>query len=205
MAYLSIKQINHLKDLQKQNYKGKRSYQGISLVTTGLADSVIELAEIMEKISVKDRGKVIDAATPIALQVYKSIVPVSKKEHKVRSNPWKSSKMQGWEKTDGAIGVIQPGNLKRSIIVLSDELKSYKRRVGAIGPLYKRILMSGKVNSMNAANGWYAHMVYGSAKAWRSRIVNKARTLSRDRVLTAMAKEGIHIIQNYQKNWWRVS
>ncbi len=57
MGYLSAKQINHLKDLQKSNYAGRRSFQGMSLRVVGLADAVIEFAELMEQCTVKVRSE----------------------------------------------------------------------------------------------------------------------------------------------------
>ncbi|WP_248807866.1 hypothetical protein, partial [Klebsiella pneumoniae] len=103
--------------------------------------------------------------------------------HYLNTNPWKNKKMQGWEKDDGARMLVQPGNLRKSIIDLSKNLKSYKKAVGAIGPLYMRKTMKGTINSTEGTNGFYAHMVYGSTKAWYNRIVVKARNLSREQVV----------------------
>ena len=119
MGYLSAKQINHLKDLQKSNYAGRRSFQGMSLRVVGLADAVIEFAELMEQCTLTERSRVIDSATPIALEIYKSIVPVSSKAHRISTSPFKNKKMQGWEENDRASMVVQPGNLRKSIIDLS--------------------------------------------------------------------------------------
>jgi len=205
MAYLSQKQINHLKELQKTNYKGRRSFQGMSLRVTGLADAVIEFAELMTQCTVTERTRVIESAIPIALNIYKSLVPVSKKPHYLRTNPWKSDKMKGWQKTDGASMLVQPGNLRKSIIDLSKNLKSYKKAVGAIGPLYMRRTMKGTINSTEGTNGFYAHMVYGSTKAWYNRIVVKARNLSREQVIKKMRDECIFIMQERPKNFWQIS
>ncbi len=204
MGYLSQKQINHLKDLQKDNYKGRRSFQGISLRVVGLADSVIEFAELMEQCTVTERSRVIEAGIPIALNVYKSLVPVSKKPHYLKTNPWKNKKMQGWEKSDGVSVLVQPGNLRRSIIDLSKKLVSYKKAVGAIGPLYMRKTLNRGINSTEGSNGFYAHMVYGSTKAWYNKIVVKARNLSREQVIKTMRDECIFIMQERPKKFWEV-
>jgi hypothetical protein len=185
MGYLSAKQINHLKNLQKSNYSGRRSFQGMSLRVVGLADAVIEFAELMEQCTVTERSRVIDSATPIALEVYKSLVPVSKND---RASMW-----------------VQPGNLRKSIIDLSKNLVSYKNAVGAIGPLYKRNTMNRGVNSSEGTNGFYAHMVYGSTRAWYNKIVVKARNLSREKVIKQMRDECIFIMQERPKKFWQVS
>ena len=205
MGYLSAKQINHLKDLQKDNYKGRRSFQGMSLRVVGLADAVIEFAELMEQCTLTERSRVIDSATPIALEVYKSLVPVSSKAHRISTNPFKNKKMQGWEQNDRASMVVQPGNLRKSIIDLSKNLVSYKRAVGAIGPLYKRNTMNRGTNSSEGTNGFYAHMVYGSTRAWYNKIVVKARNLSREKVIKQMRDECIFIMQERPKKFWQVS
>ena len=205
MGYLTAKQINHLKDLQKDNVKGKRSYQGISLRVVGLADAVIEFAELMEQCTVNERTRVIEAGVPIALDVYKSLVPISSKPHRIRTRPWKNKKMTGWEKTDGASIWVQPGNLKNSIIDLSKNLVSYKRAVGAIGPLYRRGTMNRGINSEEGANGFYAHMVFGSTKAWTNKIVVRARNLSREKVIKTMRDECIFIMKERPKYFWQIS
>jgi hypothetical protein len=205
MGYLSAKQINHLKDLQKDNYKGRRSFQGMSLRVVGLADAVIEFSELMEQCTVTERSRVIDSATPIALEIYKSIVPVSSKAHRISTNPFSNKKMQGWEQDDGTHYDVQPGNLRKSIIDLSKNLVSYKRAVGAIGPLYKRNTMNRGINSSEGTNGFYAHMVYGSTRAWYNKIVVKARNLSREKVIKQMRDECIFIMQERPKKFWQVS
>lgn len=200
MGYLSAKQINHLKDLQKDNYRGRRSFQGMSLRVVGLADAVIEFAELMEQCTVTERSRVIDSATPIALEIYKSLVPVSSKPHRISTNPFKNKKMEGWEKNDRASMWVQPGNLRKSIIDLS-----YKRAVGAIGPLYKRNTMNRGINSSEGTNGFYAHMVFGSTRAWYNKIVVKARNLSREKVIKTMRDECIFIMQERPKKFWQIS
>jgi len=147
---------------------------------------------------------VIDSATPIALEVYKSLVPVSSKAHRISTNPFKNKKMQGWEQNDRASMWVQPGNLRKSIIDLSKNLVSYKRAVGAIGPLYKRNTMNRGINSSEGTNGFYAHMVYGSTRAWYNKIVVKARNLSREKVIKQMRDECIFIMQERPKKFWQV-
>ena len=202
MSYLSQKQISHLRDLQKTNYKGKRSSS--ALVVTGLADAVLEMEKIMRVVSLEQRHEIINSATPIALQVYKSLVPVSKKTHYFSS----------WGEKQNKLGIgryereyhykIEPGNLKRSIQILSDILKKYKWKLGAVGPHYIKDMGEGTLlNSGDKYNGFYAHMVYGSAKAWRQKIVLKARYLAQIPVFKAMSQEARAQINGMPKNWWK--
>jgi hypothetical protein len=210
MSYLSQKQLSHLRDLQKSNYKGSRSSS--ALVVTGLADAVLEMEKIMRVVSLDQRHKIIESATPIALKIYRSIIPVSKETHYF--NSW------GQDKNKLGIGKtintgsrvytrtyaykIEPGNLKRSVQILSEILKKYKWKLGAVGPHYIKDRGNNTyLNSEQSYNGFYAHMVYGSAKAWRRKIVLKARSLSQIPVFKAMSAEARAQINNMNTSWWK--
>jgi len=212
MLYLSEKQISHLRDLQKSNYKGKRSGNASALIVAGLADSVIEMEKIMRVLTLEKRNEIIDSATPIALDVYRRLVPVSKKIHYFSSLGEEKNKLGiGRTYSFGRIKLVRtyaykitPGNLKRSIQVLSDILKKYKWKVGAIGPHYIKDRGEGvSLDSDQRYNGFYAHMVFGSAKAWRKRIVLKARDLAQIQVYKKMGDEARSQINSMSKTWWQ--
>jgi hypothetical protein len=60
-----------------------------------------------------------------------------------------------------------------------------------------------QLNSADKYNGFYAHMVFGSAKAWRQKIVLKARNLAQIPVFKAMSQEARAQINGMPKNWWK--
>ena len=89
-------------------------------------------------------------------------------------------------------------------MLFRSNLVSYKKAVGAIGPLYMRKTLNRGINSTEGTNGFYAHMVYGSTKAWYNKIVVKARNLSREQVVKKMRDECIYIMMERPKNFWQV-
>jgi len=77
---------------------------------------------------------------------------------------------KGYGRVSGKYGI---GNLEKSLIDLADFKKRIRTYKVVIGPLYTR--RKTVVNpKYGKANGWYAHMVYGSARAFRERISDGA-------------------------------
>jgi hypothetical protein len=193
MTYITQKQISNLK--RASGTGGKRR----GLYANGLAEVVIELNDILSNITVDKRMDVINAGMPAALNIYKSLIPESKKEHKV------STFSKGVGKSAGSADyryIVKPGNLKRSIKDLSKLLKKYKWTNGAIGPHYNPQPIGSVLNSEDKYDGFYAHMIYGSAKAWRTKIVLKAKNMSASVVYPEMIAEAREIIKVYPKKFW---
>jgi len=193
MSYITQSQISRLKTAS-----GKGGTKR-GLFANGLAETVIELNDILTKITVEKRMDVINAAMPAALAVYKSLIPISKKNHKV------STFAKGAGKSEGSAKyryIVKPGNLKRSIKGLSELLKKYKWKTGAIGPHYKPQPIGSTLNSEEKYDGFYAHMIYGSAKAWRQKIVMKAKNMSASIVYTKMIAEAKEVVKMYPKKFW---
>lgn len=193
MTYITQKQISNLK--RASGTGGKRR----GLYANGLAETVIELNDILSNITVDKRMDVINAGMPAALNIYKSLIPESKKEHKI------STFSKGVGKSAGNADyryIVKPGNLKRSIKGLSELLKKYKWKNGAIGPHYKAQPIGSILNSDQKYDGFYAHMIYGSAKAWRTKIVLKAKNMSASVVYPEMIAEAREIVKVYPKKFW---
>ena len=194
MTYITQKQISNLKRASGTGVKRRGLY------ANGLAEVVIELNDILSNITVDKRMDVINAGMPAALNIYKSLIPESKKEHKI------STFSKGVGKSAGSADyryIVKPGNLKRSIKGLSELLKKYKWKNGAIGPHYKAQPIGSILNSDQKYDGFYAHMIYGSAKAWRRKIVLKARNLAQIPVFKAMSAEARAQINNMNTSWWK--
>jgi hypothetical protein len=193
MTYITQSQISRLK--RASGTGGTKR----GLFANGLAETVIELNDILTKITVEKRMDVINAAMPSALAVYKSLIPMSKKDHKV------STFAKGAGKSGGSAKyryIVKPGNLQRSIKGLSELLKKYKWKTGAIGPHYKPQPIGSTLNSEEKYDGFYAHMIYGSAKAWRQKIVMKAKNMSASIVYTKMIAEAKEVVKMYPKKFW---
>jgi hypothetical protein len=193
MTYITQSQISRLRRASGSN----RRVRG--LFANGLAECVLELDDILSKITVDKRIDVINAAMPAAINIYKSLIPVSKKEHKI------STFSKGVGKADGNGNyryIVKPGNLQRSVKGLSQLLQKYKWTNGAIGPHYNPQPIGSVLNSEDKYDGFYAHMVYGSAKAWRQKIVLKAKTMSASVVYPKMVAEAKELVKMYPKKFW---
>jgi hypothetical protein len=193
MTYITQSQISRLRKSSGTGAKRR------GLFANGLAECVLELDDILSKITVDKRMDVINAAMPAAINIYKSLIPVSKKEHKI------STFAKGVGKSDGNSKyryIVKPGNLQRSVKGLSQLLKKYKWNNGAIGPHYIPQPVGSTLNSEQKYDGFYAHMVYGSAKAWRQKIVLKAKTMSASVVYPKMVAEAKEVVKMYPKKFW---
>jgi len=77
---------------------------------------------------------------------------------------------KGYGRVTGKYGI---GNLRYSIQVISEVKKKFKAPVAIIGNIINR-----KKNIVNPSetknNGWYAHMIYGSARAFGSKVTQAA-------------------------------
>ena len=193
MSYITQKQISNLKKISGTGMKRRGLY------ANGLAETVLELNEILKDITIHKRIDVINAGMPAALNVYKSLVPESKKEHKIYTISKASGKMSG---NSDYRYIVKPGNLKRSIKGLSELLKKYKWKTGAIGPHYNPQSIGSTLNSEQKYDGFYAHMVYGSAKAWRQKIVVKAQNMAASEVFPKMISEAKEVVKMYPKKFW---
>jgi hypothetical protein len=98
-------------------------------------------------------------------------------------------------------GVYYPGNLKRSIVDIADKRQKYKKKTYKviIGPYYRgRGPITGTArqifNSDTKINGYYAHMVYGSANAFRLRIMVPALQQVKGKALELMKRKAAQII-----------
>ena len=193
MTYITQSQISRLR---RASGSGRRVR---GLFANGLAETVIELNDILGNITVTKRMDVINAAMPAALNIYKSNVEVSLKEHTV------STFAKGVGKS-GGIGkyryLVKPGNLRRSIKDLSKLLQKYKWTNGAIGPHYNPQPIGSVLNSEDKYDGFYAHMIYGSAKAWRQRVVLIVKNASQSVVYPLMIAEAKELVKMYPKKFW---
>jgi hypothetical protein len=193
MTYITQAQISRLK---RASASGKK-IRGI--FANGLAETVLELNDILMNITVDKRMDVINAGMPAAINVYKSLIPQSKKEHKI------STFAKGVGKSGGSAKyryIVKPGNLQRSIKGLSELLNKYKWTNGAIGPHYNPQPIGSTLNSEQKYDGFYAHMIYGSAKAWRQKIVMKAKSMSASVVYPKMILEAKELVKMYPKRFW---
>jgi len=184
--FISQAKLNRLKRLE-----GKTNKKGQPLAISNFASSVIELDNIMQQITIKKRNEITKAAEPIALAAYKNHVEVSVKPHKF------------YIKGKGLKYNIMPGNLRRSIQIVSD-VKNFKYLTSAIGPLYKDAGKGVTLGSDSKSDGFYAHMIYGSTKAWVKRVKNIAERSAQMAVISKMSSEAMLMAKQYPRKFWEI-
>ncbi len=188
--FISQSKLNKLRRIQSETQR-RTNNKGQVLAIYNLADNIVELDNIMQQITITKRKQITKAAEPIALSAYKNLVPTSNKEHKF------------YVGGKGLKYKILPGNLKRSIKIISDE-KNFKRVASAIGPLYKDAGKGATLNNDSKTDGFYAHMVYGSTKAWVRKVKNKAEIASQMAVFQKMSAEAIQMARLYPRKFWEI-
>lgn len=188
--FISQAKLDKLRRLQAETQK-RTNKKGQLLAIYNFAESVIELDNIMQRITIEKRKEITKAAEPIALSAYKNLVPKSNRLHKF------------YVGGKGLKYSILPGNLQRSIKIISDE-KNLKRITSAIGPLYKDAGKGATLGSDGKTDGFYAHMVYGNTKAWVRKVKNRAEKASQMAVIQKMSGEAIKMAQQYPRKFWEL-
>lgn len=191
---ISASKIDKLRRLQKETQK-KTNKKGELLGIYNLAEAVVDLDNIMSKITQSERARVTKAAAPVVLSAYRNFVPQSTKEHRFYS--------RGMDRASGPKYFIKPGNLRRSIQDISDA-KRWRTLFTSIGPLYKDAGVGVTLNSDAKTDGFYAHMIFGSTKAWISKVRNKAEKASRMAAISKMSSEALKVAKEYPRKFWEL-
>jgi len=90
---------------------------------------------------------------------------------------------KGYGRVSGKYGI---GNIKSSIQVIS-KVKGYKAPIGIVGPVINRKTSVPNPNEKRH-NGWYAHIIYGSSRAFGEKVTYKALRQSTGIVFTMISK-----------------
>ena len=188
--YIKLARIDRLRRLQAQSQR-KVNKKGEILGIYNLAEAVVELDNLMWRITIEKRKEIAKPAEPIALAAYRSMIPKSKEPHKY------------FIKGKGLIYTIMPGNLQRSIKIISDE-KNLLKSTSAIGPLYKDAGKGATLNSDSKTDGFYAHMIYGNTRAWVLKVKNKAERASQMAVIQRMSQEALRVAKEYPRKYWEL-
>ncbi len=151
------------------------------------------------------RRDIAKAAVPIIVAVIQNRTPISEKPFHYR---YDTPKLIGKLRAPKGMGRIAAkyarGNLRKSTIDLAERKSKYnKLPLAIIAPYYarskggKRVIGTSKAN----ADGYYAHMVYGSALAYQQKVLLKGLNIASKSALTIMIRKANQIIdQLKQKN-----
>jgi hypothetical protein len=188
--FIKQARLENLRRLQAQTQK-RVNKKGVLLAIYNLAEAVVELDNLMTSVTVSKRKEIAKAAEPIALAAYKNQVPISKKPHKY------------YVKGEGLVYNIMPGNLRRSIKIISD-VKNLKRGNSLIGPLYQLQGRGSTLGSEGKTDGFYAHMVYGNTRGWVKKVRNKAERAASMAVIQKMSQEALRMAQQHPRKFWEI-
>ena len=188
--FIKQSKLDRLRRLQGDTQK-KFTKKGQLLAIYNLAEAVVELDNLMTNVTVSKRKEIAKSAEPIALAAYKNQVPISKKPHKY------------YVKGEGLVYNIMPGNLRRSIKIISD-VKNLKRGNSLIGPLYQLQGRGSTLGSEGKTDGFYAHMVYGNTRGWVKKVRNKAERAASMAVIQKMSQEALRMAQQYPRKFWEI-
>tara|TARA_R110000822_G_scaffold146433_1_gene285532 strand:- start:635 stop:1216 length:582 start_codon:yes stop_codon:yes gene_type:complete len=191
---ISGSKIEKLRRLQKESQK-KTNKKGEILGIYNFAEAVVELDAIMGKITKDERKRVTEAARPLVLASYRNFVPTSNKSHNFYS--------RGMDRFSGPKYYIKPGNLKRSIQDIST-FKRWRTLFTSIGPLYGDAGVGVTLNNESKTDGFYAHMIYGSTKAWISNVRNKAERATKITAINKMSEEALKVAKEYPRKFWEL-
>lgn len=151
------------------------------------------------------RQEIAQAAAPVVIASARKRAAnsfVNNKIHYTYNTPKVIGKIKAPKGKGRKTGVYYPGNLQRSIVDIADKRQRYKKKTYKviIGPFYRgRGPSFGSArqifNSENRINGYYAHMVYKSANAFRLRIMIPALNQVKGKAFELMRKKAGQIIK----------
>jgi hypothetical protein len=165
-----------------------------------------EMKQVLSQFSsFESRRRIAESASQIVIDSARRMAQSSFKNQE-KHYTYNTPKLMRRIKAPAGQGVVTgeyaPGNLMRSIIDIAKRRSIYKKKTYKviIGPYYRgRGPLGGKAravfNSMSKIDGYYAHMVYGSAKAFQSRIMIPALKQVQVQVLNEMRREADRILQ----------
>jgi len=164
---------------------GRKRKNGIVLENAPAA--TIELYELLRKVTTdENRHQIVNKAMPIAIKAYRDLVPVSNK--------------------NSERNYVGSGNLKRSVKDLRLVIPKWDWKNGTVGTHKTGRAGKGKKEYLYTEenyDGYYAHMVYGGAKAWYRKVVLKAANKSRTLVIATMAQEAKRVLAAEPKKFWK--
>lgn len=187
-----------------------RSTSALQIDKADLEAVAAELRKMMDGISEQEkRREIVKPAGDLVQGIAQSISPRSARPH-FRYRTAKLTKSLRAPKGMGQkVATYLPGNLANSIIDIADRKKKYRTGRVIIGPYYrswKTLLKSGVYGKTDkTADGYYAHMVYGSARAFRKNVTGAALQFAKAAVLAIISK-GVekYFDQAGQKNnYWK--
>ena len=165
----------------------------LELVNSDLRQLEKELFRLVDKIGDNAKKReIIAPAVDLLKDEAKRLTPKGTKVH----HRYKTAKLSGGLRAPNGLGqkvaTYLAGNLRNSIVDITSTKKKYRKSgSGIIGPVYRtRALKSGQYGSTEKnADGYYAHMIFGSAKSFRQEVTGRALSNKRGPILQSVKSE----------------
>lgn len=161
----------------------------------GIKETTQGFREILSRFSdPHTRRRIALAAAPLIVSSIQSISPKSKKEHKRYDTPKLVNKLRAPKGMGRVAATYLSGNLKNSVMDLAERRKKYTRAsVVVIAPLYSRS-RAKVIGRGTRVDGYYAHMVYGSAEAYEKKILIAGLRIASSGALSQMINEAERVL-----------
>jgi hypothetical protein len=150
------------------------------------------------------RQEIAKAAAPVIIASARKRAQnafVNNKIHYTYNTPKIIGKLKAPKGKGRKVGEYHPDNLKRSIVDIAERRQKYKKKTYKviIGPYYRgRGPITGTAKRIfdndSKIDGYYAHIVYGSAVAFRNRIMIPALQQVKGKALELMKRKAAQII-----------
>lgn len=138
----------------------------------------------------KTRLRIAQAGAPVVVTAMRAASPMYNRPYHT------------FKRKDGKVVKVMAGNLKLSTQALAKRRKKIRDAgVEIVGPRYGRSTASvvGGTEATAVAN--YAHMIYGSARAFGQKVTNKAERAATSPAASAMANEVTKVLRELKAKY----
>lgn len=168
---------------------------------TGTQGTIAAMRSVLGSVSgAENRLKIARAAVPYIQDAARAVTPIFKGptgEHYLYDTPKLLKKLRAPNGKGRIKTIYRAGNTAVSIQDLSERrTKIAKAGVAVVGPLIRRSKAKGPLGTTEGnADAWYAHMIYGSAKAFGNKVMQKALTAAGTTSLNAMERIALRMME----------
>ena len=173
----------------------------VSFQVTGTEATIAAMRSVLASVSgAENRLKIARAGVPFIQDAARASAPIFKGptgEHYLYDTPKLLKRLRAPNGQGRIKTIYQAGNTAVSIQDLSERrVKIAKSGVAVVGPLVRRSKAKGPLGTTEAnADAAYAHFIYGSAKAFGQKVMQKALNAASTQALNAMERTALRIME----------
>lgn len=173
----------------------------VSFQVEGTAATVTAMRSVLDSVSgPENRLKIARAAVPYIQDAARAASPIFKGptgEHYLYDTPKLLKRLRAPNGQGRIKTIYQAGNTAVSIQDLSKRrIKLARAGIAVIGPLVRRSKAKGPLGTSEAnADAAYAHFIYGSARAFGQKVMQKALNAAGTTALNAMERVALRMME----------